>query len=116
MSLKLYKHKGMAGGAWKKMSLAHKMANIGSEVHRSLSWQEKENQKYAENAFFRSLELFDLTLQSEKDPFRLKEISRVREAWTDHFTANNEYSFTDDFFRQYFLKFNLLARSERHQQ
>ncbi|MFA6694883.1 MAG: hypothetical protein WCS44_08660 [Bacillota bacterium] len=103
-------HQKMADGAWQKMALAEKMSNIGSEVHRALSWQEKGNNQYAESAFLRSLELFDFTLQSEKDLPKLKEIARLREVWSDYFTNGNTYRFTPDFFRKYFLGFNLLAR------
>lgn len=104
-----FQHQKMASGAWRKMSLAEKMANVGSEVYRSLSWREKGNTEYAKAAFLRSLELFDLTLQSEKPP-KLKEIARARELWVDYFINGNTYNSKPDFFKKYFSQFNFLAR------
>ncbi len=85
------------------------MANIGSEVFRTLKWQ-KKNPSYSQLALERALELLDLTLTDRKNRERLKEIARVREALIDYFVFDNEYASTKGFWENYFLYFNYAAR------
>ncbi len=98
-------HQKLASGRWFNLSLAEQMANIGSEVHRSL---------YSDNkpAFERALELFDLTLADPKNLRRLKEVARLREAFVDY-RYENRYSTTKKFWESYFYQFNYLARNRR---
>ena len=104
-----YQHKQQAAGEWNKHSLLFQLANIGSEVIRALKWQEKKNEDYAQNAFERSLELFDLTIKDPKNRYRLKEVLRAREAWVDFFAYDNEYNSTRKQWEKYFLAFNWAA-------
>jgi hypothetical protein len=83
-------HKGLAAGGWKKLSLIEQMANIGSEVERSITWKSRNNIDYFSKAFERSLELIDLTLSDEKNVHRLKEVARVREVLVDYFFGQNQ--------------------------
>lgn len=105
-----YQHKQQAAGEWNQRSLIFQMANIGSEVIRALNWREKQNEKYARNAFERSLELFDLTAGDPKNRFRLKEVLRAREAWVDFFAYDNIYNSTREQWEKYFFTFNWAAR------
>lgn len=105
-----YQHKELARGRWQKLSLVEQVANIGSEVERALKWKEKGNKKYSEMAFFRAIELIDLTTEDPKNRLRLMEISRVREALADYFAFNNEYHSTAEEWRKYFYAFNYAAR------
>ena len=76
--------------------LPEQMANIGSEIFRTISWRDK-NKDYQQKAFERSLELFDLTVlgsQKQKKK-RLKEILRARELWADYIYGGNHYNQTD---------------------
>ena len=104
-------HKELASGRWQQLTLVEQIANIGSEVHRMISWREK-NAQYSKAAFERALELLDLTLADPKNRYRLKEICRVREALVD-FALDNEYSTTAEFWEKYFLAFNYAARRGR---
>lgn len=104
-------HKELASGRWQQLSLIEQMANIGSEVHRMISWREK-NAQYSRAAFERALELLDLTLADPKNRYRLKEICRVREALVD-FNLDNEYSTTAESWEKYFYAFNYAARRGR---
>ena len=54
-------HKKQFQGKWQKKSFLEQMANIGSEVYRAINWKNKGNGEYAQLAFERSLELFDLS-------------------------------------------------------
>ena len=103
-------HKDLAAGRWAQIGFIEKMANIGSEVERAINWRAKKNTDYSQRAFDRSLELLDLTLDSVREPSRLKEVARVREAWADYFVGRNEYASNDAAWRKYFLQFAFAAR------
>ena len=107
----MYQHQQQALGKWQTLSLLEQMANIGSEVIRALNWQDKNNQEYAQAAFERSLELFDLTVADCKNHNqRLKEILRARELWSDYFFGDNQFKSSAKSWRNYFLAFNYAAR------
>jgi len=105
-----YQHKNLATGKWVRLSFVEQMANIGSEVERSLNWQAKDKPDYFQQAFDRSLELIDLTLDTLKGFSRLKEVARMREAIVDYFYGTNQFKFTDESLRNYFLNFAFAAR------
>lgn len=105
-----YQHKQLAGGRWQKLSLVEQMANIGSEVERTIKWKKKGNKEYSNLAFERALELLDLTIADPKNKNRLKEITRVREALVDYFVFDNSYHSSDKQWQKYFYSFNFAAR------
>lgn len=105
-----YHHKNLAKSKWQKLSFMEQMANIGSEVERTISWRKKGNLEYSKLAFERALELLDLTIFDKKNRSRLKELCRVREALIDYFVFDNEYKSTDRDWRNYFYAFNYAAR------
>lgn len=109
----MQQHKELARGRWFNMAIAEQLANIGSEVERTISWKNKNNIDYSNKAFERALELLDLTVQDDKNKFRLKEILRVREALVDYFMFDNEFSSSDELWRKYFLAFNFAARRKQ---
>lgn len=108
-----YQHKNLAQGRWKQLSFIEQMANIGSEVERALNWQAKHKPDYTQQAFERSLELIDLTLDNLKGFARLKEIARLREVIVEYFTGTNQFGFTDASLRKYFLNFIFAARKDQ---
>ncbi len=105
-----YKHKELASGRWKELSLSAKMANIGSEVNRALNWQKKGNMEYCQKAVSRALELIDLSLDAAGSFPRLKELARLREAVVDYFYGSNQFSSSETLWRNYFDHFNYAAR------
>lgn len=107
-----YQHKQQAEGAWMQNSLLFQMANIGSEVSRTLKWQSK-NPEIARRAFERSLELFDLTIADKKNMARLKEILRARELWIDFFAYDNFHQSTREQWEKYFLPFAVAVNSKK---
>jgi len=84
------------------------MANIGSEVCRTIKW--RHNPDFAKKAFDRALELFDLTMADPKNKKRLKEIVRARELFADYIIGNNQYLSSADQWQKYFYNFNYAAR------
>jgi len=105
-----YQHKSLAEGRWNQLSFIEQMANIGSEVERALNWRLKHNTVYCQQAFERSLELIDLTLDSVKGLARLKEVARLRETIVDYFFGTNQFISTEESLRKYFLSFAYAAR------
>jgi len=108
-----YQHQTLASGKWFTMTLAEQMANIGSEVERTISWYKKGDKKYWQSAFDRALELIDLTVSDTRYKHRLKEILRTREVLCDLFYGNNTYHIKYPELQKYFLEFGIWARQDR---
>ncbi len=106
-------HKNLTEEKWMQLSLAEQFANVGAEVGRALRWQEKGNDEYEKAAFYRALELLDITLATIRSGSRLKEVARVREVLADYFVGDNRYSSTSDLLERYFHSFNYAARKDR---
>jgi hypothetical protein len=105
-----YQHKELAAGRWRKLTFAEQMANIGSEVERSLKWKSKHNDDYCQCSFDRALELLDLTIEDSKNLSRLKELTRLREALVDFFFGTNQFVSTEASWKKYFACFTYAAR------
>lgn len=105
-----YQHKSLAAGRWKSLSFVEQMANVASEVERSLNWRLKNNIDYSNKAFERGLELLDLMLDNTNSISRLKELCRVREALVDYFFGTNQFKSTAASWRKYFLAFAYASR------
>jgi hypothetical protein len=110
--VKNIQHKDLANGRWQKMSFLEQMVNIGSEVYRALKWKGK-NDKYARSAFLRSLELFDLTKDSDLTYPQYKELTRMREIWVDYFEYSNEYNSTAESINKYFTYLTIAYKNQK---
>ena len=62
-------HKELASGRWYQFSLLEQMANIGTEVGRTINWRVK-NINDSKMALERGLELLDLTIVDPKNKKR----------------------------------------------
>ena len=101
-----YQHQQLASGRWNEMPFFEQMANIGSEVERTIRWKEKNNLEYSRLAFERALELLELTISDEKNRKRLRELTRLKESLADHFEFGNDYHSTGKDWSKYFYVFN----------
>lgn len=107
-------HKELASGRWFKLSLLEQLANVGSDIERTIQWKRKGDLEYSSAAFERALELLTLTIIDPKNRGpRLKELCRVREALIDYFMCDNEYGSTDEAWQNYFYAFNYAAALQR---
>lgn len=106
-------HKQLAQGKWSELSLVEQMANVGSEVERTIGWREKGNSEYSRKAFERALELLSMTIDDKKNKRRLKEIVRNYEVLVDYFAGDNIYGSSDKVWRNYFFAFNWAARIKK---
>ena len=104
-----YQHKQLADGRWFELTFLEQMANIGSDVNRTIIWKDK-NSEYSTKSIERALELLDLTIADIKNRMRLKELTRLREILVDYFYFDNIYSSSDKLWENYFFAFNYAAR------
>jgi hypothetical protein len=107
-----HQHRELAEGRWNLLSFAEQMANIGSEIERTISWKKKGRTDIGGRAFERALELIDLTVADPKNRTRLRELLRVREAISDHFYFDNFYRSTPESWQRYFGSFLIAARGK----
>ncbi len=109
-----YIHKNLANGRWYELTLAEQLGNVGSEVDRIISWKKKENSEYSTNAFYRALDLLDLTISDRRwQGPKLKEICRLREVLCDSFLGGELYNTPLEYFQKYFYQFALIARKDK---
>ncbi|MHC1716370.1 MAG: hypothetical protein AB9915_00535 [Candidatus Dojkabacteria bacterium] len=104
-------HKKQSQGSWQSKLYLEQMANIGSEVYRAINWRNKNNKEYANMAFIRSLELFDLSKQSKLEPSQYRELTRMREIWVDYFEYDNDYNSTEDSINNYFTSLTIAFKN-----
>ena len=106
-------HKNLASGRWQTLSLCEQFANIGSEVSRTIYWQEAGKTENMEKSALRVLELIDLTIADKRWKGRLFEVLRLREIFCDRFFGKNIYNTTSRKIKEYFLFFALAARKNQ---
>ena len=105
-----FQHLELSQGRWEKLSFFEQMANIGSEVERAINWKNKNNTKYSQLAFERALELINLTIADKKNHGRLRELTRVQENFVDYFVCGNNYSSSEENWKNYFYSFALAVQ------
>lgn len=105
-------HRDLAAGRWWTLSLAEQLGNVGSEISRAVRWQSR-NPETARLAFYRALDLIDLTLADPRwrtSRPRLREIARAREVVVDFLAGRNEYGSTASSLQKYFDQYAAAAR------
>jgi hypothetical protein len=106
-------HRELAAGRWWRLSLGEQLGHVGSEVSRASRWASR-NPDLAQTAFYRALELLDLTLADPRlarSAPRLREIARAREVVADFFAGPNQYGSTAASLQKYFDAFAMATRS-----
>lgn len=106
-------HKNFEPERWYKLSLLDQLANVGTDIERTIQWKKRGDQAASQAAFERALELLYFTIEDPKNRKRLKEICRAREMLVDHFVYDNEYNSTDEQWQNYFYQFNYAAALAR---
>lgn len=104
-------HADLAAGRWAALSLAEQLANVGSEVDRTIAaWAAQRADRF-DRALARALELFDLTARDDRwRGHRRREILRAREEFCRLFFDEHVPTGAARTLQQYFLRFALLAR------
>lgn len=98
-------HQQLANGQWQTLTFLEQMANIGSEVERTINWKNKNNIEYSVMAANRALELIDLSLNCAASLPKLKELARLRELFVDSFYESNSFQSTQSMWQNYFQSF-----------
>jgi hypothetical protein len=105
-------HRDLADGRWWELSLVEQLGHVGSEISRAVRWTSR-NPDLARGAWYRALELLDLTLADPRwrqSPGRLREIARAREVVADFFGGSNQYGSTGPSLQKYFDAYAVAAR------
>ena len=111
MSKMNYIHSDEVRHEWSDHPITYQMGNIGSEVSRSLKWIEKGKQERADKAIDRALELFDFTIEANKNnPGRLREILIAREEFCDYFFGGNSWNTDSRKMQKYYDGFVMMER------
>lgn len=100
-------HPELAAGRWQSFSLLEQLANVGSEIERTLNWAAKNNPDYSRMAFERGLELLGLTIADPRHRHRLKELTRLREVLLDYFVGENQFGSAESSWRSYFHPYGM---------
>ncbi len=108
-----YQHSISASGRWFQLSFAEQFANIGGEIERYNLAQKRQDNQAAQLAFYRSLDLINLSRQDPKHKHRNKEIGRFKELWCDTALNLGIYNTPIKFFQDYCMLFALVTRRNR---
>lgn len=93
---------------WATRSLPEQLANIGSEVHRALSWQQRGDGAAAQQSWERAFDLLDATIAVQHERTRLRELLRLREVCGRLFSGDSSFASPEEIDR-YFFSFALLV-------
>src|SRR5438105_774815 len=95
-------HQDLTQEKWQSLPFFYQMANVGTEIGRTINWRQKDRQK-STACFERGLELLDLTIEDKKNhDGKLKELCVLREVLVDYFVSNNIYNSSDKQWNDYF--------------
>lgn len=99
---------------WHTLPLMDQMANVGSEVERTITARETGRPGRFDAALHRALDLFDVTASDPRwGVDRLREILRAREEFCRLFFDETVAPDSADGLRRYFLAFAAAARRGR---
>lgn len=107
-------HSELAAQRWQTMDICEQLANVGSEVERTLMARESGKTERFDRALERALELFDWTAQDDRwrGP-RRREVLRARSEFVRLFFDPDCDPRSADGLRRYFLAFAVRARMGR---
>lgn len=108
-----YIHKQLAAGRWFTLTLTEQLANVGSEVERTIRATKADDEEQKQSAFARMLELLDLTLADPRHQERQQELLRLREILCDVFQGENVSNTSFEWLSQHFLEYRIAARMGR---
>ena len=97
--------------SWAKFSLVEQMANIGSEVSRTIRAKNYPERYWGAAA--RALDLFYLTIEDPRWKGRRREILRARELFSAAVLGSDEFKTSLEDLDRYFDCFAWLARKDR---
>lgn len=104
-------HPSLLDGRWNTFTFAEQMGNVGSEVHRVLTWKERKDPARYASALERALELLDATIADPRwGVERKREILRVREGMMGFLEGENAQAWDSEALQRYFDGFAVVGR------
>jgi hypothetical protein len=85
---------------WQSLSIFAQMGNIGSEVGRTYSAKRRGDDKSADEAMARALDLFDATADTISAP-RRKELLRAKEEFLANLSETSQQPGVENYFTQF---------------
>ena len=121
--VKTNKYSGPTLEYWSALSLPAQMGNIGSEVSRALLAQKQHQPDRQEKAFYRALDLLDLSIKLAVDydrthphSARTRELCLAREELCDYFAGDNDFQTNPQRLQAYYDQFDYLELARREHQ
>lgn len=96
---------------WNQKSLAFRLGNIGSELHRARKADETQASVERDASLLRALDLIDLTLMDRTLGEGLKEIARLREVVCDWYAGTGVYPIAPQELEDYCLQMTVAQRN-----
>jgi len=104
------------GVRWDRFSLVEQLANVGSEIERTIRAHRVGNTERFHSALGRALSLFDLTAADPRwAGHRRREVLRAREEFCRLFFDANSTEESAAGLQRYFLAFGVAARAGQAQ-
>lgn len=101
-------HTAMSQGRWDELSFAEQMGNIGGEVARARSADERGDIERRNKSIARALELVDLTLRTAISQPRKRELELFRDVIAR--AREDQAGASLEMIEQYCLPFGIVAR------
>ena len=104
-------HKTIAQSRWADLSLAEKMGNIGAEISRARSADERNDIERRNNSLNRASDLVYITIEHEKKDSWIREIGLLRDGIQNIKNGSRDIRLKS--IEQYCLPFAILARNDK---
>lgn len=95
---------------WQTLTFYQQIGNIASELSRAILFKDQNSVEHMNFSLWRLLELLGLTIDDQKNKFRLRELCRFKELISDWYCQTHEYEFNPESLKRYSLGFVMLAR------
>ena len=95
---------------WQTLTFYQQIGNIASELSRAIRFKDQNDVERMNFSLWRLLELLGLTIDDQKNKFRLRELCRFKELISDWYCQTHEYEFNPESLKRYSLGFVMLAR------
>lgn len=97
---------------WQELSIYEQMANVGSEVQRLFTWQERGKPEMATRAAERAVDLVEKTMADQKNQRYRKELQKLKQLIVEFSGQSGEAPNTRPAtLKKYFLSYGLAVRS-----
>lgn len=90
---------------WFSMPVGVQISNVGSEVHRAITWKKRGNQQRAAEFCKKAISFLDIMKQNPKNKYRVGEIDCGIDELKDFFLGDNEYRTTEETLLRYYDAF-----------